>query len=176
MKVFSLDANGQIQLREAAHLPARKVGRYFTSNKEWIRIGRSMPLARLVAIWNGLGGVTPVQRFTSREKALSRIWNAIQRLESERKRKKSPPPAAVVPLKEHKASSAPVEVRKTKKAQLLALLKVGEGVSIDQLARVTGWQKHSIRGFLSGTVRGKMGLRLIVTKSENGARVYRIAL
>ena len=38
----------------------------------------------------------------------------------------------------------------------------------------TGWQPHSVRGFLSGTVRKKMGLAVISTKSEDGERSYSI--
>jgi hypothetical protein len=176
MNVFSLEANDQIRFRKAAHLPTRKAGRHFTSEKEWTRIGGDLPMTRLVAIWNRLG-VTPVQRFTSRQKALTRIWNAVQRLKPEQENE-SPQPAAAMHPKEREASSgdAPVQARESKKAQLLALLQVREGVSIDQLARVTGWQKHSIRGFLSGTIRRKMGLNLIAAKTEQGVRVYRIAL
>jgi hypothetical protein len=40
---------------------------------------------------------------------------------------------------------------------------------------VTGWQKHSIRGFLSGTMRKKMGLKVVSTKDDTGTRLYRIA-
>ncbi|MEQ1801918.1 MAG: DUF3489 domain-containing protein, partial [Gammaproteobacteria bacterium] len=62
---------------------------------------------------------------------------------------------------------------KTKAAQVLAALQQPGGTTIDDLIRATGWQPHSVRGFLSGTVRKKLGLNLT---SETGAkgRVYRV--
>lgn len=41
------------------------------------------------------------------------------------------------------------------------------------MMRATGWQQHSIRGFLAGVVRKKLGLNLVSTASDGG-RVYRI--
>jgi hypothetical protein len=38
--------------------------------------------------------------------------------------------------------------------------------------KATGWQAHSVRGFLSGGVGKKMGLKLESTKAENGERSY----
>jgi len=45
---------------------------------------------------------------------------------------------------------------------------------VDSL-KVTGWQAHSVRGFISGTLRKKMGLRVDSTKREDGERVYKLA-
>lgn len=56
---------------------------------------------------------------------------------------------------------------------LLALLRRRSGASIDELIKATGWQPHSVRGFLSGTVRKKLGLKLTSTL-ENGVRRYRV--
>ena len=44
------------------------------SFEEWNQTAGAWPLKRLVAMWNDLPGVTPVQKFTSREVALQRIW------------------------------------------------------------------------------------------------------
>jgi hypothetical protein len=62
----------------------------------------------------------------------------------------------------------------SKTAKVLALLKRPNGASLQQLSKATGWQSHSVRGFLSGTVRKKMGLRLRVDKLPDGTRSYRI--
>ena len=48
------------------------------------------------------------------------------------------------------------------------------GVTAKELMSVTGWQAHSVRGFISGTLGKKMGLTVISTKRENGERTYTI--
>jgi len=40
--------------------------------------------------------------------------------------------------------------------------------------KATGWQPHSVRGFLSGTVSKKMGLVVVSTKAEDGERTYSV--
>jgi Protein of unknown function (DUF3489) len=62
----------------------------------------------------------------------------------------------------------------TKHDQVLALLQGKRGASIPTLAKATGWQPHSVRGFLAGVVKKKLGLNLISEKTDAG-RVYRIA-
>jgi uncharacterized protein DUF3489 len=69
--------------------------------------------------------------------------------------------------------AAPPE-RGTKTAKILALLKRPAGASLQQLRKATGWQAHSVRGFLSGTLKKKMGLRVTSTKVPDGDRTYRI--
>jgi len=49
-----------------------------------------------------------------------------------------------------------------------------EGASLGEIANLTDWQNHSIRGFVSGHVIKKMGLKAESTKSEAGERTYRI--
>jgi hypothetical protein len=61
-----------------------------------------------------------------------------------------------------------------KRARVLELLKAGEGASLLELMQATSWQRHSVRGFLSGTVKKKLGLSLISTISEQGLRRYKI--
>jgi hypothetical protein len=41
--------------------------------------------------------------------------------------------------------------------------------------QATSWQAHSVRGFISGTLRKKMGLAVTSTKRADGARVYSVA-
>ena len=60
----------------------------------------------------------------------------------------------------------------SKTAKVLALLKRRQGASLKDLLKATGWQPHSVRGFLSGTVSGKMGLRVSSSKTESGERHY----
>ncbi len=61
----------------------------------------------------------------------------------------------------------------SKHDQLLKLLQQENGATLDALVRSSGWQKHSIRGFLAGTVRKKLKLPLISEKVD-GVRIYRI--
>jgi hypothetical protein len=65
--------------------------------------------------------------------------------------------------------------RKGSKQQIcIELLKRPEGATIEQLQKATGWQAHSVRGFLAGTVKKKLGLSLASEKPEDGTRRYRI--
>ena len=65
-------------------------------------------------------------------------------------------------------------VKPTKIEQCLTLLTTREGVTVDELQAATGWQAHSVRGFLAGTVKKKLGLILNSKKAEDGVRRYRV--
>ncbi len=62
----------------------------------------------------------------------------------------------------------------SKTAKVLDLLRRKGGVTAKELLKATGWQPHSVRGFLSGTVGKKMGLTVTSTKGEDGTRIYSI--
>ena len=66
-------------------------------------------------------------------------------------------------------------VKPTKTEQCLTLLNSLDGATIDELQATTGWQAHSVRGFLAGTVKTKLGLILDSKKAEDGVRRYRVA-
>ena len=57
---------------------------------------------------------------------------------------------------------------------VIAMLRLPEGATVDEVASVTGWQRHTVRGVFSGTLKKKLGLTLASAKEERG-RVYRIA-
>jgi len=57
---------------------------------------------------------------------------------------------------------------------VIAMLRQPEGATVDEVASVTGWQRHTVRGVFSGTLKKKLGLTLAAAKEERG-RVYRIA-
>lgn len=58
---------------------------------------------------------------------------------------------------------------------VLKKLRLPKGVSIAQLSEMTGWQAHSVRGFLSAVVRRKLGLDLLNEVGKDGVRRYRIS-
>jgi hypothetical protein len=62
----------------------------------------------------------------------------------------------------------------SKAAKVLDLLKRSGGVTLKELMKATGWQPHSIRGYLSGTVRKKMKLRVASAKGADGERHYSV--
>ena len=72
--------------------------------------------------------------------------------------------------KKEKRSAA---TQRTKADEVVELLMRPQGATIDQLVNVTGWKTHSVRGFISGTVKQKLGYDV---RSEVGdrARVYRV--
>jgi hypothetical protein len=62
----------------------------------------------------------------------------------------------------------------TKASQIIKLLSRTNGASLDELMKVSDWQQHSLRGFLSGTVKKKLGHQLSSQQDKNGVRRYRI--
>jgi hypothetical protein len=80
-------------------------------------------------------------------------------------------PAKKAPKGAKKAKSAR-EGSKTNK--VLDLLRRPGGVTAKELIKVTAWQPHSVRGFLSGTLGKKMGLTVESTKRDDGERLYKI--
>jgi hypothetical protein len=62
----------------------------------------------------------------------------------------------------------------SKKEIVLKLLRREGGATLADIAKATDWQNHSIRGFVSGHVIKKLGLKVESTRSETGERTYRI--
>jgi len=74
--------------------------------------------------------------------------------------------------------SAPVSPKSatrpgTKHAHIVALLRTPTGATIAAMMAATEWQQHSVRGFLAGVIRKKLGLNLVSEQTDKG-RVYRI--
>ena len=73
-----------------------------------------------------------------------------------------------------KAKTAAKAREGSKTDQVLELLKRPGGVTAKELMKATGWQPHSVRGLLSGTIRKKMGLAVTSTKGEDRERTYSV--
>lgn len=73
------------------------------------------------------------------------------------------------------ASMAQSTLKKsTKTDQALALLRRPAGCTLAELMKATKWQQHSVRGFLSGTVKKRLGLTLTSEAADKGRR-YRVS-
>jgi uncharacterized protein DUF3489 len=134
LKVFTIDKENNITAYSSRQQAVACGDPVFATPGELTKLSEAWPAARLVEIWNSLTGVVVVKRFTDRNTAVTRIWKAIQTLQ----------PAE--PIK-----SVASQRETSKKERVLTMLKTDRGATLDQLMRATGWQSHSVRGFLSGT-------------------------
>jgi hypothetical protein len=64
--------------------------------------------------------------------------------------------------------------RPSKQDAVIAMLRRTGGATVDEVASATGWQRHTVRGVFSGTLKKKLGLTLASAREARG-RVYRIA-
>lgn len=62
----------------------------------------------------------------------------------------------------------------TKTSKILRLLQRPHGATVGELVKATGWQPHSLRGFLSGVLKKKMALKIRSAPRDNGDRAYRL--
>ena len=108
---------------------------------------------QLLALWNALPGVEKRRKVGDRDGLIDELWAAIE----------------VLPEPESPSDSK----QPSKQDEVIAMLRRPEGVTVDEVANVTGWLRHTVRGVLSGTLKKKLGLTLASAKEERG-RVYRI--
>jgi len=175
MNIFTIDSDDNItrsaSAQESAELKAGTEG--FGNQQELAGLAAQWPASRLIAIWNSLPGVEPVKRFTDRKTAVARIWRAIQGLGGGK-------PAATSGSQSrkgaHKATSrraARTGHKASKTARVIALLRQPGGASLKEIMKTTGWQAHSVRGFVSGQLGKRMGLR-VKSFERDGERIYAI--
>jgi hypothetical protein len=72
------------------------------------------------------------------------------------------------------ATGATTSKAASKHDLILDLLRRKQGASLADLQKASGWQAHSVRGFLAGTVKKRLGLKLTSDKSKDGERRYGI--
>jgi len=171
MKTFTIDYKNNITAH-ASDVWAGEGAVKFHLEQELAALAATWPGNRLVEIWNKLKGVAPVTKFKDRKTAVSRIWNAIEKIEPAAPTRKVKTPSAVT-REEGTKKAAAKEVGETKTVQVLTALRSPNGATLKELMKLTGWQSHSVRGFLSAQVTKRMGLRVKSSKRDS-ERVYRI--
>jgi Protein of unknown function (DUF3489) len=109
-----------------------------------------------------------------REDPMTRTKSRRKTVTSARPVKSAKSKSSKRPVPVDAASGAVAKTRAgTKNAQVVAMLQDRAGTTIAAIMSATGWQQHSVRGFLAGVVRKKLGLNLMSEPGESG-RVYRI--
>jgi hypothetical protein len=171
MKTFTIDSKNNVTAH-ASDVWAGEGAVKFHLEQELAALAATWPGNRLVEIWNKLKGVTPVTKFKDRKTAVTRIWSAIEKIEPT-----VPSPKVKTPSTAKRVLAAKKGAAKgtgeSKTAQVLAALRSPNGATLNELMKLTGWQSHSVRGFLSAQVTKRMGLRVKSSKRD-GARVYRV--
>jgi hypothetical protein len=109
-------------------------------------------------------------------KAKGRARRAAPHARQSVERKGGSAAAVSIDLQPSKPTNANLPKTTSKQDIVLSLLRLREGATIDELMEATGWQAHSVRGFLSAMVRKKLKLHLISDLVGNGIRRYRIEL
>jgi hypothetical protein len=169
MNAFTLDAENNITVftsRKEVRHPGPKV-ETFCSEPELAAVLEKSPVGRLVEIWSGLPGVKPVRKFTSRAVAARRIWAAIQHLKPD----VGPPTRTLKGVRARTAARKVTRAPESKATLVVALLRDPKGATLQHIMRATGWQAHSVRGFIAGHVKKKLGLKVQSFKRD-GERVY----
>ena len=150
MRIYVISNDGITLCREA---PATvNDGEIAVASKEELH---AAPLSgkRLLALWNALPGVEKRRKVGDREALIDELWLAIEAL---------PDPEPESDAK-----------RPSKQDEVIAMLQRPEGATVDEVSSATGWQRHTVRGVFSGTLKKKLGLTIASAKEERG-RVYRI--
>jgi len=108
---------------------------------------------RLLALWNALPGVQKQTKVGDRNTLVDRLWTAIEALPDADQQSDTKGPS--------------------KQAAVIAMLQRPQGATVEEVASAMGWQRHTVRGIFSGTLKKKLGLAVASATEERG-RVYRI--
>ena len=151
MRIYIIGNDGITLCREA---PATvDAGEIAVASKEELHAAR-LSGKRLLAMWNALPGVDKRRKVGDRETLVDQLWSAIEALPDPDRQSDAKGPS--------------------KQAAVIAMLQRPEGVTIEEVTSAMGWQRHTVRGLFSGTLKKKLRLALASAKEERG-RVYRVA-
>jgi hypothetical protein len=196
MNTFTIDATNNItafaSLEEAR---AAKINNaeYFGTAQELAKLAASWPARRPVEIWNSFAGVAPftslepVKKFPNRKAAVADIWKAVRVLSANvAKQAAHVAPAKGKPkkgtLKGKRRPTQRVAERETpnvardgsKKGEVIDLMRRSQGATLAEIMERTGWQAHTVRGFVSATLIKKLELKVESFRSKEKERTYRI--
>jgi len=140
---------------------ARKAVMRVSSLEELTTFTSTWRLPQLVSMWNQIPGVRRVTRFENRSIALERLWRALAGLQTQAAEAEDKPKP-----EEKKKQAGP-----SKSERLIGLLRTPGGATLQALMEASGWQAHSVRGFLSGKLSKQLGLP-VASFRRDGERVY----
>jgi hypothetical protein len=161
----------------------------FESEAALAKLSVDWPMSRFVEIWNSIPGNGEVSKFGDRKKAVARIWKAILPLASDGQTSKAEArpkkeakgaksakkaKAAKKPAPAKKAGRKPKADGTNKKAEVIAMMQRAKGATLDEIMKVTDWQRHTVRGFVS-ILGSKGGHKIESSKNATGERTYKIA-
>ncbi len=150
MRIYIIGNDGITLCREPP--AAVNEGEIVVASNEELHAAR-LSGKRLLALWNALPDVEKRKKVGDRDALIDQLWSAIET------------------LPEPDQSDAK---RPSKQDAVIAMLRRPEGATVDEVASAMGWQRHTVRGVFSGTLKKKLGLTLASAQEERG-RVYRIA-
>ena len=147
MRIYIIGNDGITLCREA---PATvNDGEIAVASKEELH---TAPLSgkRLLALWNALPGVEKRRKVGDRKALIDQLWSAIE----------------VLPEPEPPSDAK----RPSKQEAVITMLRRPEGETVDEVASAMGWQRHTVRGVFSGTLKKKLGLALASATEQRGRR------
>ena len=205
MKTFTIDTDNNITAHDATPAAQDNLvvfasqKEFSKATAEW-PISRLVETWNSFAGAPLFGDLKPVKKFDNRTKATTRIWAAIQKLEAapapqaatpapqvaqvaqvapkpakKAKATKAAKAAAGTPTPAPDASTPRVPRAFSKQAIVRDMLLRAGGATLQEIMAETGWQKHTVRGFIS-TLAKKTGIAITSTRRESDqARVYEAA-
>jgi len=187
MPTFTIDADDNITAYDTPQAAAKGSAALprFSSQAELAQLAAEWPGSRWAEVWNSIPGHKPVSKLGSAKQAAARVWGALQQLATSPHSKPNKAAKAATKAKTARKGAKKASAAKSKKtvvtgkpregskkAEVIARLRRPKGVSLSEIQKLTGWQKHTIRGFMS-LLGSRAGLKIISARNDAGERSYR---
>jgi hypothetical protein len=161
-RTFWIGADDTVGVLEAGDETPPSAVASFSSAEELLTATSVWSTSQLVRVWNKLPGARAVSRFENRKVAVERLWRAVERFEQVMR---------TVPQAQHVNKKRDAQ---SKLERIIGLLRQPGGATLSMLIEATGWQAHSVRGFLSGKLSKQLGLS-VESSRRDGERVYAVS-